>query len=376
MKRITYLIVSLLILSSCSTIKIEKLNSNSEIKSNGFVYALPKTDLNIEFKVVKTKYFKGPFSDYSDEYLGFNNVIENDKSEYKVVSIAVNPELSNDTSEMYFISGKSKHFKTFEYFSNSLVLKSINIDDKADSNKNNYQTTISNNKTDNNKYIPFKDITIKPLVIEKNDTIWKNILVDSVYKRVPKINKAIAPSTIKDQAFAASKFIFKIRKRRLRVLTGMDEKFPNGKSISKIIKELNKLEESYIELFTGKTISDTLTYNFVITPKESDELTELDISFDNKNGFSNTSKKTIKVTVSKQSKNKILDKISNKEKTNNQFVYRLPENANIKITFNNKAIFNNSIPVSQYGYLNFLNKNTLEKEVLFNESTGNIKQIN
>jgi len=375
MKRLTYIVISLLILSACSTIKIEKLNSNSEIKSNGFVYALPKTELNIEFKVVKTKSFKGPFSDYSDEYLGFDNVIESDAINYKIANINVIPSQTNDTSKLYFISGKSKNFKTFEYINNTLVLKSINIEQKNNETTCSYSTSIKNNITDDESYIPFKDITIKPLVIEKNDTIWKNILVDSVYKRVPKINKAIAPSTIKDQAFAASKFIFKIRKRRLRVITGMDEKFPSGKSINKIINELNKLEESYIELFTGKIMSDTIVYSYKITPNEHDKFTELKINYDNKNGFSDNSNNTIIISVSKQSQNNVLDNISRSEKTNNKFVYRLPENANLNIKFGNKSFLNKSIPVSQYGYLNFLNKNTLDKEVLFDEKSGNLIYI-
>jgi len=374
MKKLTYIIISIILISSCSTLKIEKVNSNSDIKKNGFVYNLPKTQLNIEFTVVKTKYYKGPFSDYSDEYLGFDNVIEKNEIKYEIASINITPNLVNDTSQTYFVSGKSKNFKTSNYFDNTMVLKSINKEEET-TNNTNYEYNIKKQITEDPHYIPFKDITTKPLVIEKNDTIWKNILVDSVYKRVPKINKAIAPSTTKDQAFNASKFIFKIRKRRLRVIAGMDEKYPKGDALKKIIKELDELEETYIELFTGKTISDTITYTVSIVPNEENKISELLVNFDNKNGFSKNAIDKILISISKENENLVLRKLENKEKTNNQFTYRIPENANISISIDNKEIYKTRIPVSQYGYVNYLNKNSFNKEVLFNENSGNLIYI-
>ena len=372
MKKLTYIIISVILISSCSTLKIEKLNSNSDIKKTGFVYTLPKTELNIEFEIVKTKYFKAPFSDYSEEYLGFNNVIAKNKIKYEISSINVKPVLVNDTSQTYFVTGKAKAFKTYNYFDNTMVLQSINKNIE-ESKRTSYNYKMPQNITEDKHYIPFIDITTRPLVIEKNDTIWKNILVDSIYKRVPKINKAIAPSTAKDQAFNASKFIFKIRKRRLRILAGMDKKYPKGDALKKIIKELNELEQSYIELFTGKTISDTIIYTAKLIP--SKDTTMLNINFDEKNGFSSNANSKIIINISKANENEILRKIATKEKTNNQFTYRIPENANLEIEFNKNIIYNTQIPVSQYGYINYLNKNTFEKEVLFDKSTGNLLYI-
>jgi len=373
MKEITYIIISIVLISSCSTLKIEKVNSNSDIQKTGFIYNLPKTQLNIEFTVIKTKYYKGPFSDYSDEYLGFDNVITHDEIKYEIAKININPNLINDTSQTYFVSGKYKNFKTYNFFNNTLVLKSINIEAKTHKNTK-YQCSINKQITENKHYIPFKDITTRPLVIEKNDTIWKNILVDSVSKRVPKINKAIAPSTTKDQAFNASKFIFKIRKRRLRVIAGMDEKYPQGDALKTIIKKLDQLEESYLELFTGKTISDTTTYTVKIVPNKEDNINELAINFDTKHGFSKNATDKILINISKENENIILRKIENKEHKN-KFTYRIPENTKLSISFENKEIFKTIIPISQYGYVNYLNKNTFNKEIIFNKNTGNILYI-
>ncbi len=373
MKKITYIIIGIVLISSCSTLKIEKVNSNSDIQKTGFIYNLPKTQLNIEFTVVKTKYYKGPFSNYSKEYLGFDNVIANNEIKYEIAKININPHLINDTSQTYFVSGKYKNFKTYNFFNNTLVLKSINKEEETYKNIK-YQHDINKQITENKHYIPFKDITTRPLVIEKNDTIWKNILVDSVYKRVPKINKAIAPSTTKDQAFNASKFIFKIRKRRLRVIAGMDEKYPKGDALKTIIKKLDQLEEAYIELFTGKTISDTITYTVNIVPNKENKISELVVNFDTKHGFSKNAIGKILINISKENENIILRKIANKEQKN-KFTYRIPENAKLSISFDNKEVFKTTIPISQYGYVNYLNKNMFNKKIIFNKTTGNILYI-
>ena len=194
---------------------------------------MPKTKLNINVDVVKTAFYKGPFSEYAKEYLGIENVIENNSTEYKLSNIDIVPTVENDNYYTYLLTNYSKNINTFSYFEGTNVISALNT--STDEPEIAFINKDFNNETG---FVPFKDRTVKPLVIEKSDTVWKTILVDSVYKRIPKVNTAIAPRTVKEQAYMASRFILKIRKRRLRILTGMDRKYPTGNTLKKIISEL------------------------------------------------------------------------------------------------------------------------------------------
>ncbi len=359
-------IIVLVVLASCTSIKLERLSSESKINKAGIVYTLPKTKLNIIAEVVKTTYYKGPFSEYADEYLGFDNVIKSNFSEYKLSSINIVPTIENDNDYTYLLTNYSKNIKSVSYFDGTNVLSAFNTvsteGGKADFEVKKFKI--------NKNYIPFKDRTVKPLVVEKSDTVWKTILVDSVFKRIPKVNTAIAPRTIKEQAYMASRFILKIRKRRLRVLTAMDGKFPNGNALKKIVKELDRLENTYLNLFTGKVIYDTAKYVFAYTPDTSLVQNNL-FNFDSKKGVSENSKYSVSINFIDDSKNEYFQKINSLEIKKCNLVYKTAKFINAEIKLNNSIIFSKEIPVYQVGLINNLPLKQLKNKIVFDKIRGN-----
>ncbi len=351
-QKLLYLIALLIIFQSCSTVKVKKYKSEESVST---YYYLPKTQLNIKLKVLKTNYYKGPFSDYAKMYLGIENkVLKQNKEEYKIIGIDIKPVIINDDSSCYSVKLPKGQFIT--YIENSNVLGGIN-----EPNNINNKMLQSEKHFSNDIVIPFKDRTVKPLVAEKSDTTWKTVLIDSVFKRIPKISKAIAPRTIKEQAYLASKFILKIRKRRLRVLTGMDEKYPDGKAMKLILKELKRLEENYLRLFTGYAISDTAEYVFNFIPT-LDNKNEVLAYFSKQKGILKNEGNELKVNI------KFNPLINSRIEQAKGIIYKIPAASTIEILKNNEILKTQVVPIYQYGSYSIFKYN--KGAYLYNVESG------
>ena len=365
--RITKYIVSVLVLvllASCASINVEKLTAESKINKSGFIYTLPKTKLNINVDVVKTTFYKGPFSDYADEYLGIENVIKNNLTEYNLSNIDIIPTIENDNDYTYLLTNYSKNIKSLAYFNGTQAVSTLNA---PNTEKQIY--FVNKDFVNETGFVPFKDRTVKPLVIEKSDTVWKTILVDSVYKRIPKVNTAIAPRTVKEQAYMASRFILKIRKRRLRVLTAMDKNYPKGNTLKKVISELDKLENEYLNLFIGIKKYDTAKYNFVYVPDTNLTSTDL-FNFDTKRGISENSKYTVGISFTDDNKNEYYDKLNKIKAKKSDFVYKKAKFVKTNILLNSNVYKTVSVPIYQVGIINYLPSEFTKNNIVFDKETG------
>ncbi|GEM_PF-4283048 len=365
---ITILIVTLTY--SCSSIKVVKLNENSKIKSSGLIFNLPATQLNVNVEIVKIYRYKGPFSEFSEEYLGVVNNIKKDEQEFKISKITINPTIVDDLNSTYYLKNYSNKINEINFVEETKIINSINCKSNSE-NTNKFQIK---DFSQSQNFIPFIDKTYKPLVSEKTDTSWKSVLVDSVFVRVPKINKAISPRTEKEQAYLASKFIFKIRKRRLRVLTGMDKDLPKGEAINQIMKNLNEMENEYISLFLGKTITDTAKYTFTITPDSN--LTNLELfKFDTKNGISEKAKYSVNINFYDNDTSTYCKKINTIKHKKSKFPYKTPKYIKTDINLGSTQIYSKYLPIYQVGLINYISANCIKNNIIFDELTGKISII-
>lgn len=354
----------LVLLASCSAIKVERLSDDSKLNKSGILYTLPKTKLNIKLKVIKLKSYKGPFSEFAYEYLGIENVIENNSETYQLSSVDVIPTIINDNDYTYLLTNYSKTIKSYSFFNSTQVLSAINT--KAEKHSPDF---INRDFVQSSNFIPFKDRTVKPLVVEKSDTVWKTILVDSVYKRIPKVNTAISPRTIKEQAYMASRFILKIRKRRLRVLTGMDDKFPKGDALKRIINELDKKENEYLNLFTGVEMLDTAIYNYSFVPDSSLQSVEL-FNFDKNRGVSPSSKYTFSISFNDNNTNVYYNKFNSINSKNTDLVYKTAKYIDVQLLLDSKLIKQVSTPIFQLGIINYIPSKNLDAKIIFDNKNG------
>ena len=83
----------------------------------------------------------------------------------------------------------------------------------------------------------------------------------------------VVETSTEENAAAAAAFIRKIRKRRLKIIAAMEGEVTtvSNDNLEISIAEINKLENEYIALFTGKTFEYNQTVKVIFEPSHIQE---------------------------------------------------------------------------------------------------------
>ncbi len=375
------LLTSAVFITACSSVKIINVNDVEEFKKHSIIYSLPKTIIDVEVKTTKTIYKKGPYYNYAKKYLGINNVIINDKTEWNINDIDISDSFIPDTDNYYLLYSNKNSIARKINLTDNGIIKSFNVrnNDKDCKNKTIYY------KNNNNDNIDFYDLTIKKHFEEVFDTTYKIIRTDSSVRKIPVYSKRLSEKGLEKKAEEAADFIIKIRKRRLRILTGKDDIIPNGEAAKSIIDELNLIEKRYLELFTGVERSEKIKYYFKYEPKSELSKPEILFKFSTVNGIDNIKCKSCTpyyISVKPYNYTTIIDslfaKVKKPVKQHKGIIYRMPENSIVEIFENRKLIAEKNILINQFGVLNLIPATILKNnniEIDFFDKNGALKGI-
>lgn len=226
MKRISltaYFIIAVLFVSA----------QNQTNNVPGFVYSLPRTELNIVLKVEKTVNKPGIYYQYSERYLATNKVITEESTKYRITEAGFNTGSQADPNRTYQITPDKKSNLNFICVDARGILTGINVDSK---------TSRSHISTDKNNFRADKD---------------------DVPQLLPLGEEYMQAGSVAKLAEGAAKQIYRIRESRLSLLTGDLEHMPaDGKSVQTMLDGLNKAEKELTELFIGSTRT-TIEYKIV-----------------------------------------------------------------------------------------------------------------
>ena len=210
----------------------------------GISYSLPKSVIYVELEAIKTVEKSGPYYRYADKYLGVQNIITENNTNWKLNNIKLIPGAVADKDNSYIVTYKSGYSPSF-YINEDGILCSINMEPSFDTRTN----------FDNNKQV------------RKSNTGGIDMSVLSE-------EQLTAGSTAK-MAEVAAKQIYRIRESRMNLITGeMDQLPADGESYKLAMSEMKKNEDALTQLFTGSAKSDTIRQiiAFIPSDKESDKI--------------------------------------------------------------------------------------------------------
>ncbi len=344
------------------------------------VYALPHNVLAIDIEVTEIKTMRGPYAEFAEKYMGIQNVLQNNKSEYYISNSEMIITAEPDSNNYYFVFPKcSKKIKNINLTDNGILL-SINTKPSEY-----ILPSLSKNATSNQHPLPnniFTTLSQNEYIKEKIDTVWKQVKVDTSWVRIPTQKKTIEAASFEDQAKEAAHHIMRLRKRLFKLLSGAYNKLPELKSADIIIKELRKEEEEYLSLFIGKTFTRTYNYRFLYYPtKENCGKREV-LAFLNpdKGLFAEKGAKALPLVIELNRNGNLsqLDTAISKFKkasSKQGIVYRIPEMTTINLSIGNNALLEKQFPIAQFGILNNLPTKALKSKcssLEFNPLSGNI----
>lgn len=217
---------------------------NQTTNEPGFVYSLPRTELNIILKIEKTVSKPGIYYQYSERYLATNKVITEESTKYRIAEASFYTSAQADPNRTYQVSPDKKSNLNFICVDAKGILTGINSDTKV-------------SKT----YVPSN----------KNNFSADKIAAPQL---LPLGEEYMQAGSVAKLAEGAAKQIYRIRESKLSLLTGDLEHMPaDGKSVQTMLDGLNKAEKDLTELFIGSTTITTeyKTISFQPTTALTDE---------------------------------------------------------------------------------------------------------
>lgn len=320
-------------------------------KDYGVVYTLPKTEISIEIKATKVTYVPGEFSRYADRYLRLNDV-SGDREEYwELKAVEVAGIGVPDAEQTYFIKMKDKTVAPLVELTADGLIKSINVPFAPQAPQQADEKPQANRKRPNPK-----------------DFLTEEILM--------------ANSTAK-MAELVSKEIYSIRESRNALLRGQADNSPkDGEQLRLMLENLEAQERAMIEMFAGTRIEEEKIYKMRITPDDEIE-NEVLFRFSQKLGVlgkDDLAGSPIYIDLEDlHAVNTTEPAETGKKKGLTGVAYNVPGRAHVTVTFGKEKLFDDELPVTQFGIVEYLeaslfNKNATIK-VVFNPATGGILKV-
>lgn len=374
---VVYPFLLLLIVWGCKSeaYHVVHVSGNQTSEENGLFYYLPRTVLVADVKVKKTTFIPGPLYEYSDSYLGYTGISEKHEK-YELEEIKLSTRSEPDPDQLYFIELKEKQQLFLEYDRMGVIRK---INEKSSNEEiNARESALQFEKTE--KENREKNITLINLK-EKLDTIYtRQIHEGGVVIENRQIERVMIKSSKQESARDAVKMINEIRSQKYRLISYSDELAYPAATLEIMLKELNKMENEYLNLFLGTSEIQTLTYQFEFRPQTDKKGIQPFFKFSPNKGVNDSLKLIMETVYIQQEPNGITQgamrftteqQTTKKQNKNSGIVYRIPETSLFKVIWNNRVITQQSFPVSQLGVLHSLPAEKLSQiKAQFDPSTG------
>ena len=201
--------------------------------------------------------------------------------------------------------------------------------------------------------ILFETTIREPNISEDVDTLYKTILTDASFVKVPIYKKSMEIKKEEEKAEDMANLILKIRKRKLKLMMGEYEYHPEGAALKVIVEELEKQEAELMSNFIGKRFRETQHYTYSFTPAGS--VSKELLWFSDEKGVSDAPKSganAISVSIMMKETTQIAD--SKPEKVTNRIYFRSPVTTQVSVKIGNTVLADSKIPVYQAGQIQLL----------------------
>ncbi|MCU4176089.1 DUF4831 family protein [Carboxylicivirga sp. N1Y90] len=339
-----------------SKVNVKEVSKLSNASVNSLVYALPSTKIRVEVSVEKTISKVGPFYRYSQKMLNVTDVVTKDDEKWAIKDINLSTFGVADLDKQYAISYSGESVAPLLNVNNEGVLVGVNLSD-----------------------LPKESCTLKSYNVQEVPSVS-----DINFNAVPMMEKQLAKTSTAAMAEEAANFIYKIRKRRFKILASDYENLPpDGKSYEVTVRELDALEEAYLELFIGKVEKVELNYTYDIHPNALSANNDVLFRFSTVQGVvdkMDMSGAPVYIEIDAEEKELLPDAPLpiTKEEVRTGLYYCRPGKATVKIIDRNKLLRSQEVYLGQYGQVVNMPSSVLEEKnisIQLDSKTGALKSI-
>ena len=204
------------------------------VTSEGAVYFLPKTAVNVTLLVEKTSYQPGEFCRYAERFLRLRDVSPESSVAYRIVGIKQYPVAVADTAKRYAVKFDAKTVASNVRLSDDGVLLAINTD-------------------------PVENASVQRFVAAPRESLPNP-------RRFMSEEILSAGSTAK-MAELTAQDIYEIRESRNLLVRGQADNMPkDGDQLRLMLHQLDLQDRVLTSLFAGNISKDTAEYIFTVVP--------------------------------------------------------------------------------------------------------------
>jgi len=350
-------IAALALVASCTSVKevpglvntrVLPLGDTVKLHEGAIIYSLPLTAFDFTVIAEKKVLKAGPYNNYANQFLGLKDVITQDQVVWELREVRIKPVTEVDPKQYYVIESDGL------MQTNALALKSaglvLDISSSIYSGRN--YTTDLNSESGR---IEFRDMGSDQYYNVEQDTTYRLVELDTAFVRIPYMLERKRQLTLEQQAENTARILLELREGRHLILTGEATVFPQDAAA---IDEINRLEDEYISLFTGKSRSEIQTFKFFMIPeKEMVGKPVIIFRFSPESGVVDSqdlSGRPVVVEMISAGKveniNMVQKDLSQGEKFDKLY-YRIPEVVNVRVSDGRKTLGSSRQLVYQFGQL-------------------------
>lgn len=375
-------VVKIMLITVCCVqfieVKAQKRKTDLDISST-VVYALPQTVLNVDVVVEKKIRKVGPFVNFAKKYIGVEPKITSNEVKWDIKSIVLTEKGEVDPQHFYKLVSDGNYQPNLIQLTPDGVILGFNTNSAAI--KKNVVANLIKEESDFD--IEYGNFSIDPNLLFKKDTVYKVVETDTAFMKIPELEEQAFAKSLEDKAKEAAHQLFKLRKRRFKILTAnYDVLPPDGKAYEVIIKELDKLEKEYVSLFLGKEIGVLEKGEFTYRPTSNDKGGVLFRISPEKGLVDVSDLKAIPVRITLDNLGVTSDLSTLPQDANvavNSLIhYRIPGQAEVKLTYGKNVIYQKNHTLAQFGKVMTMPSQVLQNEgyqIEFYPETGAIKSV-
>ncbi len=257
-----FMLLSVMLVSSMQA-KSQFINPGERIPAGAIVYSLPMTALNIRVEATRETFVAGPYARFAQKYLGVQ-AREESGDTYRITSVELIPYIEADPAVNIALNlGNSRNASAnfLEMINQGLIMWSDSYAGKS-------QKLKFPNLSDNATHL--RSMTTSNLTSEQS-TLYRTVQTASGMQRVAVQQSQVVEKSPERRAEETAALIFKLRTKRMEIITGETDATFNGEALKAAVEEINRLENEYLDLFLGKTTTGTQTMSFDVVPRAGNE---------------------------------------------------------------------------------------------------------
>jgi len=312
-------------------------------KNSVLDFYLPKLKLSIEIKVEKQEFEEPDFDEKKIKNFIPIKDKRNHKDLYYIKEIKLNKVWLPDKNRHYAVEKPGKNSFAFTPFG---VIEGINL--KGTKNME-LPELVSNIYKPVEETVSYNNLFIKKNFKTVYDTSYKVIRKDSVVIKRPVVYELKKTKSEKDKIYDLVHYLVKTRKRKFRLISGLDTINYNPEIFKLKLKNLDSLESLLYRSLVG--FYDYKEYDFSVDldlSKEKDTI----INLNPYRGFTSINGIPVIVEIKK-----VFESVTNNEKDEKGIPYINAAFAEVIVSYGSEVIYKEIVPVPQFGSVNYIKSN-------------------